>query len=139
MGKRPLEERVDKRIDLFIRMEARGCTRPEILQAVFGITDTRSKEAHNADNCMYRWRRIPQYRQIWDDELTKQDYAAIGLARKRLMEQLNSGNEWLVNKAANDLIAQGNRRIYGADESTVHVQVSGMPDIGSPDQPEEDG
>lgn len=136
---RKLAERIDKRIDLFIRMEAQGCTRPEKLQAVFGITDTRSTEAHNADNQMVRWRKLPQYKTIWDDELTKQDYEAIGLARKRLLAQLNSNNEWLVNKAANDLIAQGNRRIYGADDSTVHVQVSGMPDIGSPDQPEEDG
>ena len=137
MGRHKLT--VNTQIDLFIRMEARGCTRPEKLEAVFGITDAKSTEAHNADNQMTRWRKLPEYKQIWDEELTKQDYEAIGLARKRLLEQLNSNNEWLVNKAANDLIAQGNRRIYGADESTVHVQVSGMPDIGSPDQPEEDG
>ena len=137
MGRHKLT--VNTQIDLFIRMEARGCTRPEKLQAVFGITDAKSVEAHNAENQMTRWRKLPEYGKIWNEELTKQDYEAIGLARKRLLEQLNSNNEWLVNKAANDLIAQGNKRIYGADESTVHVQVSGMPDIGSPDQPEEDG
>lgn len=137
MGRHKLT--VNTQIDLFIRMEARGCTRPEKLQAVFGITDAKSVEAHNADNQMTRWRKLPEYGKIWNEELTKQDYEAIGLARKRLLEQLNSNNEWLVNKAANDLIAQGNKRIYGADENTVNVHVSGMPDIGSPDQPEEDG
>lgn len=137
MGRHKLT--VNAQVDLFIRMEARGCTRPEKLQAVFGITDAKSVEAHNADNQMTRWRKLPEYGKIWNEELTKQDYEAIGLARKRLLEQLNSNNEWLVNKAANDLIAQGNRRIFGADENTVNVHVSGMPEIGSPDQPEEDG
>lgn len=136
---RKLAERIDKRIDLFIRMEANGCTRPEKLHAVFGIDDIQSVAAHNADNQMSRWRKLPQYKSIWEDEMSRQDLEVISIARQRLIAQLNSKNEWLVNKAANDLIAQGNRRIYGAEENTVNVQISGLPDIGAPEAEEEDG
>ena len=42
-------------------------------------------------------------------------------------------DDWLQNKAANDLLNYGKQQIYGDEEKTVHVQIDGMPDIGSPD------
>ena len=48
--------------------------------------------------------------------------------------QLRSDQGWLQNKAANDLLNYGKGQIYGDEERTVHVQIEGLPDIGSPDE-----
>ena len=53
---------------------------------------------------------------------------------KVIKKQLrNEDQPWLQNKAANDLLNYGKSQIYGDEERTVHVQIDGLPDIGSPD------
>ena len=122
--------------ELFIRMSAQGCTRPEILEKVFGL-DVRTspeKEVHNADATMTRWRKVPEYEAIWKDEVRKVLYECTGEAVKVIRGQMRSADQpWLQNKAANDLLNYGKSQIYGDEERTVHVQIEGMPDIGSPD------
>lgn len=127
------EDRLPANVKKFIQMEAQGCQRPEILKEVFGITDIHDNAVHAADCKMSRWRKHPLYHQVWDEEIKKQDYIMMSRARAKLRNQLESSNEWLVNKAANDIIAQGNRHIYGEDEKALHVKIEGMPEIGSPD------
>jgi len=122
--------------ELFIRMSAQGCTRPEILEKVFGL-DVRTspeKEVHNADATMTRWRKVPEYESIWKDEVRKVLYECTGEAVKVIRGQMRSADQpWLQNKAANDLLNYGKSQIYGDEERTVHVQIEGMPEIGSPD------
>lgn len=122
--------------ELAIRMTARGCTRPEIMKAAFGIDlDTATEhEIRAADSRMVRLRKRPEFESIWKDEIRQVLISAAGSAYKVLKNQLNDEKQpWLANKAANDLLNHGRPQIYGAEENTVNVRIEGLPDIGSPD------
>lgn len=121
--------------ELFIRMSAQAKSREEILKAVFNLdlnTDD-LKTIHNADCKMSRWRKLPEFESIWKDEVKQILYGCTAEAVQVIKGQLRSDMGWLQNKAANDLLNYGKQQIYGDEERTVHVQIEGMPDIGSPD------
>jgi hypothetical protein len=125
--------------ELFIRMTARAESRKDIMKAVFDLDiDTApANEIHNADCKMSRWRSLPEFEGIWKDEIKKVLYAYSGEAMKVIGQQMRSKDiPWLQNKAANDLLNYGKGQIYGDEERTVHVQIEGLPDIGSPDDQE---
>ena len=119
----------------FVRMSAQGCTRPEILKAVFGldIETAPEKEIHNADAKMSRWRKHPDFESVWKDEVKTILYGCTSEAIQTIRKQMREKDDWLQNKAANDLLNYGKGQIFGDEEHTVHVQIEGLPDIGSPD------
>ena len=121
--------------ELFIRMSARAESRKDILREVFGLDleTSPANEIHNADCKMSRWRSLPEFDSIWKDEVKKVLYACTGEAIKVIKGQLAESIPWLQNKAANDILNYGKNQLYGEEERTVHVQIEGMPEIGSPD------
>lgn len=124
--------------ELFIRMSAQAKSREEILKAVFDLdlnTDD-LKTIHNADCKMSRWRKLPEFESIWKDEVKQILYGCTAEAVQVIKGQLRSDQGWLQNKAANDLLNYGKQQIYGDEERTVHVQIEGLPEIGSPDEDE---
>lgn len=133
---RPKPTKYNTQQELFVRMEARGEDRKLIMKEVFGLDlDTApANEIHNADCKMSRWRRFPCYEATWKDEVRRVMFAYTGEAVKVIREQMRGSDQpWLQNKAANDLLNYGKSQIYGDEERTVHVQIEGMPEIGSPD------
>ena len=122
----------------FIRMSAQGKNRAEILKAIFDldIDSSPTNEIHNADNKMSRWRKLPEFESIWKDEVRQILDGCTAEAVQVIKGQLRSDQGWLQNKAANDLLNYGKGQIYGDEERTVHVQIEGLPDIGSPDDQE---
>ena len=121
--------------ELFVRMSAQGKSRPEILKAVFDIDieTTPANEVKNADNKLSRWRKHPDFEAVWKDEVRAILYGCTSEAIQTIRKQMREKDDWLQNKAANDLLNYGKQQIYGDEEKTVHVQIDGMPDIGSPD------
>lgn len=124
--------------ELFIRMSARGCSRREIMQEVFGVDlDTAPANVITAkDVQMHRWRKLPEFDSVWKDEVRTILQACSSEAISVIREQMRSEEGWLRNKAAMDLLNYGKGQIYGEDDKTVHVQIEGLPEIGSPDQEE---
>lgn len=123
--------------DRFVRMEANGMTTPEVILALWGMKrEDNPKEYHNLECKLTRWRQHPKYEETWKDEVRKQSYSMMSKAVRKLNQQVNSDTDWLANKAANDIVAFAGKRIFGNEDNTVNVQVTGMPDIGSPEQPE---
>ena len=122
----------------FIRMSAQGCSRPEILKAVFNLDIETAPEnvIHAADSKMSRWRKLPEFESVWKDEVRQILYGCTAEAVQVIKSQLRSDQGWLQNKAANDLLNYGKTQIYGDEEHTVHVQIDGLPDIGSPEEEE---
>lgn len=121
--------------DLFVRLEAQGAGRPEILLQVFGL-DVETADprlVNNADVQMYRWRRKPWYDEIWKDEIRRISIAMSSEALKKIKAQIRDDNGWLANKAANDSLTFAKPLIWGEDEKALTVRVEGMPEIGSPD------
>ena len=99
--------------------------------------DTASANEINAiDVKMSRWRKLPEFESIWKDEVKQILYGCTAEAVQVIKGQLRSDQGWLQNKAANDLLNYGKGQIYGDEERTVHVQIDGLPDIGSPDDSE---
>jgi hypothetical protein len=133
-NKQPMNAQQEK----FIRMSAQGCSRPEILKAVFDldIATSPENEIHNADCKMTRWRKLPEFESTWKDEVRQILYGCTAEAVQVIKSQLRSDQGWLQNKAANDLLNYGKTQIYGDEERTVHVQIDGAPDLGAPDQDE---
>ena len=55
-------------------------------------------------------------------------------AIERLEKQVDSDNDWVANKAANDYINLAKTTgVFESGEKAIHVKVEGMPEIGSPD------
>jgi hypothetical protein len=121
----------------FVRMEARGASRQELLREFFGIDDIHTadpKKVNASDQQMWRWRQHPDYDVVWKDEVRKMLYGATGEALKVIRSQLRDEKQpWLANKAANDFLNYGKSQIFGDEERTVNVQISGLPDLGEPD------
>lgn len=121
--------------ELFVRMSAQGKSRPEILKAVFDldIETAPANEIKNADNKLSRWRKHPDFEPVWKDEVRSILYGCTSEAIQTIRKQMRKEDGWLQNKAANDLLNYGKQQIYGDEEKTVHVQIDGLPEIGSPD------
>jgi hypothetical protein len=123
------------RIENFIRMEARGEPHDVVLREIFGpeyVTDKKKKNA--AESQMDRWRHRADRQAIWDDETKSRVLRRVPAAISRLEKQIDSDNDWIANKAANDYISLAKATgILQTEEKAVHVQVEGLPEIGSPD------
>ena len=126
------------RIENFIRAEARGEPHGQILREQFGITDESTKaEVLRAEQQMYRWRHRPDADAIWQDELKAVVRRCVPSAVIRIKNQVNSDTEWLANKAANDVITLAGRTgVIHTEETAMKVEITGMPDIGSPETDE---
>ena len=124
--------------ELFIRMTARAESRKDIMKDVFDIDiDTAPQNViHAADSKMSRWRSLPEFDSVWKDEVRTVLKACSSEAISIIRDQMRSEEGWLRNKAAMDLLNYGKGQIYGEDDKTVHVQIEGLPEIGSPDQEE---
>lgn len=137
---RPKPTKYTAQQELFVRMEARGEGRPEIMRQVFGLDVNTSpqNELHNADCQMSRWRQYPCYEATWKAEVNRVLRSVTGEAIKVIKGQLKDDKlPWLQNKAANDLLNYGRSQLMGEDEKTVNIRFDGMPELGSPEQ--EDG
>jgi len=124
------------RIENFIRMEARGESADEILRQIFHLDPETcgEKVKQNAYQQMYRWRHRPDADAIWQDELKATVRRHVPVSIKRIKTQVDSDTEWLANKAANDvLVLAGKIGVIQNQETALKVEISGMPDLGSPD------
>ena len=123
-------------IEQFLRMEARGEDHNDVLREVFGdeyVTDPAKK--HMAEAKMCRWRKRPDAKAIWEDEVGSIVRRRLPGALSRIIQQIDGGNDWLANKAANDIVLLAKTiGIVKSDETALKVQIEGMPDIGSPDE-----
>jgi aminopeptidase N len=122
-------------IENFIRMEARGEPHDVVLREIFGpecVTDKVKKNA--AESKMDRWRHRADHQAIWDDEMKARVRRRVPAAVERLEKQIDSDNDWVANKAANDYINLAKTvSVFQSEEKAINVKIEGMPEIGSPD------
>ena len=116
----------------FIRMEANGFSSPEIIMEIWKLAP--DDPGYHACECkMSRWRKHPKYEECWKDEVRKYDFSDYTKARKTLRKSMDNDDKWLAMQSAVNVMNTAGKRIFGADENTVTVHISGMPEIGSPD------
>lgn len=132
---RPMKPMTAK-IENCIRADARGEPHDKILEEYLGITaDSTPQERNKAEQQLWRWRHRPDADAIWQDELRSAVKRHVPVALNRIINQVDSNTDWLANKAANDVITLAGR--VGAiktEDSVTKVEITGMPDLGSPDE-----
>ena len=121
-----------KEQDRFVRMEANGYTTPEIIKDLWG-KDSSDPEYHAIECKLSRWRKHPAYMETWKDEIGRISVKLMNKGLGKILHQMDSEKEWLANKAANDGVTFARSRIFAEEDRAITVQVSGMPEIGSPD------
>ena len=127
------------RIESFIRMEARGEPADDILREIFHLDPETCdpKEKNKAYQQMYRWRHRPDADAVWQDELKATVRRRVPAAVQRINTQVDADKDWLANKAANDvLLLAAKVGVIKAEDTALQVQITGMPEIGTPDQGE---
>ena len=130
-------EKMNAMIENFIRMEARGESYETILMEIFGIKPD-DPGAHAAQCKMSRWRHRDDAQAIWDDEMKARVRRCVPRAVGRLEKQIDNENDWVANKAANDVVNLAKTTgIFQSEEKAINVKIEGMPEIGSPDADEE--
>lgn len=118
----------------FIRMEANGFSTPEIIWDIWQMREADDpKKYHNYECKLSRWRKHPKYEECWKDEVRKYDFSDYTKARKTLRKSMDNDDKWLAMQSAVNVMNTTGKRIFGAEENTVTVQIQGMPEIGSPD------
>ena len=125
------------KIENFIRMEARGESADDILREVFGLDPLTCdvKEKNRAYQQMFRWRHRPDAKAIWEDELGSTVRRRLPGALTKIIQQIDGSNDWLANKAANDIVLLAKTiGIVKSDETALKVQIEGMPELGNPDE-----
>ena len=139
-GNKVPSDKLTRQIDQLARMEANGASREEKLREIFGVDiNTASyREINNCDAKMCRWRKHPMFDQAWKDEARKWDYEDYLLAREVFRKGMKSqdDNPWLAMNSAVNAINQAGKRLFHDEDQTVHVEISGMPELGTPDQEE---
>lgn len=132
---RPIRPELTVEQDRFVRMEANGYTSPEIIMAIWGLKESDDPKAyHNCECKMSRWRKHPKYLETWKDEVSSLSVKLMNKGLSTIRKQMDASEPWLANKAANDGVNFAKSRIFAEDERSISVQITGMPDLGSPDQ-----
>lgn len=120
----------------FMKLEVRNASRPEIFRELFGVnvSDLSDKEANKYDAKIYRWRHHDEYQKEWISAF-KQSWGPIMAKALAVVDEGldDSSLPWRKTQHANLALAYGTKLIVGEEERTVHVQIEGMPDIGSPE------
>lgn len=120
----------------FMKLEVRNASRPEIFKELFGlnVSELSEKEANKYDAKIYRWRHHDEYQKEWINAF-KQSWGPILAKAMTVVDEGLEDNSlpWRKTQHANLALAYGTKLIVGEEERTVHVQIEGMPDIGSPD------
>lgn len=120
---------------LFCRMDARGYSAKEIIKTLWDVGPEHRDYKRFRDR-LSLWRKEPEYDKIWFDEMGLGGRRLLAKGLNKIRAQINSENEWLANKAANDAVNYAKGRVFGESEKTVTVKIEGMPELGTPDQQE---
>lgn len=139
MKDKPLRGQMTPQQKQWIRMTIAHASREEILREIFGVElhGGDARKINNADANMCRWKKHPQYEKEWQKawreawgELT---YEAMSVFREGMRDaQL----PWRRTQSAVQAMTYGQKNLVGDDATSIKVQVTGMPDLGSPDQDE---
>ena len=134
------KDKLTKKVDMLARMEANGASREEKLREVFGVDihTATEREINNCDVQMCRWRKHPMFDQAWKDEARRWDYEDYRLAREvfRAGMKQQAQEPWLAMNSAVNAINQAGKRLFHDEDQAITVKIEGMPELGSPDDPE---
>lgn len=111
-----------------------GKSDEEIIRLVwYDREEPDKRQIANGRNRLRTLRNNPKFQEYYKSIITEWSVRNVGKAMNKLAAQIDCGQAWLENKAANDVLTHAKKMVLGEDENTIHVHVEGMPEIGSPD------
>ena len=119
----------------FVSLEVEGYSTEEITQELWGEGKDGPHYGTYTQK-LSRWRKNPDYNAMWMEYMGKLGRKLMSEGIRKLRSQVRSGEPWLENKAANDVVNFAKGRVFGDDEKTITVKFEGMPELGTPNQPE---
>lgn len=115
---------------------AAGNNEDEVLRIFWQINDKSTpQERQKARRELHKWMDMPGYIECYQSEVKRLYTPIYSKALAKIAEQIDSKLPWLANKAANDVLTRIGA-MMGDNDNTVHVQIEGMPELGTPDQDE---
>ena len=120
----------------WMKLVVRNASRKEIFDEIFhvNIDELSHQEKNKYDVRLSRWRDHPDYHNEWVAAFKESWGPIMAKAMAVVDEGLDDSTlPWRKTQHANMALAYGTKMLVGEEERTVHVQIEGMPDIGSPD------
>jgi len=121
-----------------VRLISDGLSTKEVARLVFDVRDDTNpaindeKKIQRGMEKIRRWMRDPKVMEAYRAVLREAMMPAMGKASAKLVQQIDNGNDWLANKAANDVLTRFGPLVLGEEEKQITVKVEGMPELGAP-------
>ena len=97
------------------------------------LWETPPEKMRAAKERLSRLRKDEKFQEYYRTLIQEWSFHHVGKAYNKLVEQIDSDQPWLANKAANDVLTQSKQLITGMDDNSIVVRVEGMPELGTPD------
>lgn len=96
--------------------------------------DDYRKQMRNRKTQLQKLRKDAKFQEYYQTLITEWRVHAMGPALAKLKSQMDSGEPWLENKAANDVLNRVGTDPFaaGADANAVTIRFEGMPELGMP-------
>jgi hypothetical protein len=118
------------------QMLAQGATEAEVMMALwnFDYKSANSSDRHTYTKKLHSIMRKPEFAEAYKSIVRNAVYSPYGKAMNRIANQIDSKNEWVANKAANDFLTRFGHHIDGTDSKEVVIRVEGAPVLGTPQE-----
>ena len=120
-----------------LTLRADGKSLEEIAIIIFDVTNenqgTDEEKMWKAINTLRKWFRDPKVVEAYKEIIKETIMPCLSKSLKRLGKQIDDSNGWLANKAANDMLTRYGNFVFDEDDKTIHIQVEGMPELGTPE------
>ena len=102
----------------FVSLEVEGYSTDEIIEEMWG--EVRGGPHYSTyTHKLSRWRQNPDYNKMWMEYMGKLGRKLMTEGLRKLRKQVRSGEPWLENKAANDVVNFAKGRVFGDDEKSL--------------------
>lgn len=130
--------KMGKKHMLAARMLADGYSVADIAAVLWNVATpdggVDKKKLASACEQVRRWRRRPEFAEVYRDVLREMTEPACGKAVKRITEQIDDDNPWIAQNAAREVLTRFLPIVMGEDDKTITIKVEGMPELGTPEE-----
>jgi len=113
---------------------ARGYSEEDVMSVVFFInSESTPIQKREARRQLHKWYDIPGFGDCYRNEVKRLMFSSYGRAVCKIDQQIDNKNDWLANKAANDILSRATGIIMGEEDKKIVVQIDNGPEIGTPD------
>ena len=123
---------------LAVQLRANGVSTKEIASRVFDVRGDDGKVDENKLRkriaLVRKWFKDPKIQNAYREILREFIQETYPRAFLRLAKQIDDGNGWIAQNAANAIINKFSEAVFGEEDKKVVIQFEGLPDLGTPEE-----